>query len=446
MSTKLNISSISNLNQVTRELAQIVALLEKPHHSPTSDSTFSAASLHSRLLYLRETLIAADAEEKKILECCHRKIQALTSADEKDVPGAGLMSDSNLHASQLYKLSKIDHEQLERLIGEYLLRQGYLECFRLLEDESHGGQTGAGVFDLGIFLGFKDVEQQLVGHRDCAGALAWCADHSSRLRRLGSPLEFKLHKQQFLEMVRQKDRLGALEYASQHFSPQNLQSSALSMAPRGSGIAFTNASANSGLSGEQLVEVQQAMATLALGDPEDCRVPDYSQLFAVERWQELGAFFSAEARRCYGMTTEFTALEACIQAALTALKTPSCRRLERGEAMSGNAESQETYLCETTEQEDSYNQDCPVCSDPGRSLAVALPLSHCGNSYLTCACTGEAMDAANPPMLLPNGRVYSQRAVREHLTSSDGCGENRVTCPRTRDSFPLSKVRNIYVV
>jgi macrophage erythroblast attacher len=56
------------------------------------------------------------------------------------------------------------------------------------------------------------------------------------------------------------------------------------------------------------------------------------------------------------------------------------------------------------------------------------------------------MDGENPPMVLPNGRVYSQRAIRENLSSVDEGGAVWVTCPRTGESFAPSEVKNIFVV
>jgi macrophage erythroblast attacher len=84
-------------------------------------------------------------------------------------------------------------------------------------------------------------------------------------------------------------------------------------------------------------------------------------------------------------------------------------------------------------------------------LAAGLPFAHFNNSYLTCALTGQRMDHANPPVALPNGRVYSQKAVHELLTVQGG--EQReegqqpcVRCPRTGEIFPLSQVRSIFII
>ncbi len=54
------------------------------------------------------------------------------------------------------------------------------------------------------------------------------------------------------------------------------------------------------------------------------------------------------------------------------------------------------------------NINCPVC-DRGYlgQLAEEVPWSHHSNSTLICRVSGKVMDENDPPMALPNGRVYS---------------------------------------
>lgn len=82
------------------------------------------------------------------------------------------------------------------------------------------------------------------------------------------------------------------------------------------------------------------------------------------------------------------------------------------------------------------------CPQAGRLLAADLPLAHFGNSHLKCRCSGESMDEHNPPLALPNGHVYSTRALRDFMTRPDG----KVVCPRTGDTFSVTEVRSIYII
>lgn len=68
-----------------------------------------------------------------------------------------------------------------------------------------------------------------------------------------------------------------------------------------------------------------------------------------------------------------------------------------------------------------YQDDCtkedPLSQDSFRKLALPLPYSKQHHSKLVCYITKELMDTENPPMVLPNGYVYSTK-VRIILMSS----------------------------
>jgi macrophage erythroblast attacher len=81
-------------------------------------------------------------------------------------------------------------------------------------------------------------------------------------------------------------------------------------------------------------------------------------------------------------------LNLTLQAGLTALKTHSCYN------------------------EEDKNVNCPVCATASFGiLGESLPNAHHVNSSLVCRISGKMMDESNPPLVLPNGYVYSS-AVR----------------------------------
>jgi macrophage erythroblast attacher len=107
-----------------------------------------------------------------------------------------------------------------------------------------------------------------------------------------------------------------------------------------------------------------------------------------------------------------------LQAGLSALKTPQCYEHE------------------------NKNVNCPVCdSDTLGKLAEKLPLSHHVNSTLVCRISGKIMNEDNPPMLLPNRRVYSQNALNELAAKNDG----KIICPRTGDVCKLKDLRKVFI-
>ena len=66
-------------------------------------------------------------------------------------------------------------------------------------------------------------------------------------------------------------------------------------------------------------------------------------------------------------------------------------------------------------------------------LAEQLPWSKHVHSKLICAITRELMNEHNPPMVLPNGAVYSQKAVQMMAAKNHGI----FTCPKTGERHVL---------
>lgn len=90
------------------------------------------------------------------------------------------------------------------------------------------------------------------------------------------------------------------------------------------------------------------------------------------------------------------------------------------------------------------NIDCPICDDQGLGkLASEVPWSHHQNSTLVCSYSGKIMDDYNPPMALPNGRVYAQNTLLELASQSPD--KQSIQCPRTGDIFAAKEVRKIFI-
>lgn len=70
----------------------------------------------------------------------------------------------------------------------------------------------------------------------------------------------------------------------------------------------------------------------------------------------------------------------------------------------------------------SKSENCPVCDTNGLGiLAKEVPWSHHANSTLVCAITGKIMDENNPPMALPNARIYSSSVGSRQAMSCRNC-------------------------
>lgn len=95
---------------------------------------------------------------------------------------------------------------------------------------------------------------------------------------------------------------------------------------------------------------------------------------------------------------------------------------------------------------ESYRAGCnaedPLHLPAFQKLAEGLPFAKHVLSKLVCAVTRKIMTDSNPPMVLPNGYVYSQEGV-ELLAARNG---GNVVCPKTQQACSLEEVRRAFIV
>ncbi|TVU17429.1 hypothetical protein EJB05_33465 [Eragrostis curvula] len=257
--------------------------------------------------------------------------------------------------------------RLKRILVDYMLRMSYYDTAAMLAETS-GIQD---LVDIDVFLDAKRVIDSLQ-NKEIGPALAWCAENKSRLKKSKSKLEFLLRLQEFVELVKAKNFTQAIAYARKY------------LASWGS---------------THMKELQRVTATLVFRSSTNCA--PYKVLFEQNQWDHLVDQFKQEFYKLYGMTLE-PLLNIYLQAGLTALKTPLC--------VEGNCPKED-----------------PLSLDGFRKLAEPLPFSKQHHSKLVCYITKELMDTENPPRVLPNGYVYSEKALQEMSKKNDG----NITCPRT---------------
>jgi macrophage erythroblast attacher len=308
-------------------------------------------------------------------------------------------------------------------------------------------------------------------------AITWCSQNGSRLRRLQSPLEFHVRLQDFVELVRSRKPLEAVEYARSHLTR-------LAMQPE-----------KQALRDAAISKVQVAMATLAFESPEKCGIEAYKKVFSMDRWLVLEKMFREAFNDVYGMHGP-PSLCIALHAGLSTLNTRAChltrdanlkamlahrgardkRQRRESDERNGNdgsdSESDEVWFKQSSVYEANANSDgaesstqaasnspgskkrkyapaespvpvCPACSEVGSELCAGLPFAYHPHSRLVCRVTRSVMDEHNPPMVLPNGRVYSKRGIQLlSQRSSDGM----IKCIETHDVFPLSDAKPVYIL
>lgn len=272
-------------------------------------------------------------------------------------------------------------QRLDRLLVDHMLRSGNQASAARLAQET-GSEA---LSDLHIFAQAQRVIQSLKQH-DCSAALAWCEANRARLRKAKSSLEFKLRLQEFLELVAKEQRLAAVSYARTHLAP---------WAP------------------QHMPELQRVLAALVFG----CRtkLTTYKALFSEGRWTALLELFLRELYRLHALLPE-SALTVHLQAGLIALKNPP--------------------------SSSSSSREDPLQHPDFKALASPLPCAKHVHSKLICAVTREIMTDANPPMVLPNGYVYSQKAIDQIASKNNG----RIVCPHTGSEYGYDEARRAFIV
>ncbi|KAJ1974014.1 GID complex subunit containing RING finger motif [Dimargaris xerosporica] len=323
------------------------------------------------------------------LEDLKRKLQDTKTDEEEFIRRSKLRAQ---HLNALYEISSYESPEyqswsrtrLSRFLVDYMLRKGYHEsAVQLAKTEQIEAFA-----DLELFQQAAQIEKSLAA-QSCAECLQWCSDNKVALRKIKSSLEFDLRLQEFIELARRRQIQSAITYVRKHLVPW----------------IDTHAK-----------QVEQAMGLLAFNPKTSCE--PYKRLFDPERWQALIQHFR-EANYALHALPEPAPLHLTLQTGLSAFKTHQCNH-----------------------QIDT-NINCPVCQkETLGKLAQTLPFSHHVNSTLVCRVTGEIMNEDNPPMRLPNGRVYSLKALQELASEHKG----KVVCPLTSQVFSMADAKKMYIL
>jgi len=275
--------------------------------------------------------------------------------------------------------------RVERFLVDHLLRSGhYNTAQKIVEQNPELGE----LTNLDIFLVARNVEQSLAQQQTQA-ALAWIHDHKSKLRKIKSTLEFRLRQQEFVEMIKSDRRMDAVKHARKYLTS---------------------------MEDVPWEEVQHCMGLLAFST--DTTVSPYKELLDSNRWTVLIEDFRQDYFRLYQLAP-LSVLAVALQAGLSAMKTPQCYR-----------------------PVGQRNAECPVCQEPLNQLAERLPHAHCSQSRLICRLSGLPLNEDNLPMMLPNGYVYGEQALKNMAASNNGM----ITCPRTKEMFALKDADKVYVM
>lgn len=359
------------VDQVMNVSRQVEKALDAEQPPILSDVAKLMGNVAQKLQVLKRKADESINDELSVTQICKRKLHHLK----------GIMPrcSGDMFPGTVDQWKRI---RIDRLVIEHLLRMGYYQTAEELATRTEVRH----LTNVDIFQTSREVEEDLANHSTTKCVL-WCIDNKSKLRKINSTIEFSLRVQEFVELVRQNQRLEAVKHSRRYFP------------------AYEKT---------QLTEICHVMALLAY--PTDSEMEPCKKYMDPKRWEQLVLDFRHENYRLFQLSNT-SVFSAAIQAGLSALKTPQCY----------------SQTCR--------NLNCPVCQDDFHQIALKLPYSHCVQSRLICRVTGLPLNEHNQPMMLPNGQIYGRLALPK-ITKDDGT----VTCPVTKVKFTKPKIDKVFIM
>ncbi|OTB07188.1 hypothetical protein M426DRAFT_318215 [Hypoxylon sp. CI-4A] len=307
------------------------------------------------------------------------------------------------HVSALYGMHGVDdvryeawsRTRLDRLLVDYLLRQGYGESARALAREKGIEQ----LVDLDTFEQMSRIRKCLLS-RSVTEALAWCTagDTKKELRKMGSDLEFMLRFQQYIELVR-----------DQTVEPGEILAHARKFL-----FPFKTT---------HRTEVLHACGMLALPPGSAQDIDAYADLYSPERWEMLANLFVTTHNSLLSLPS-VPLLHVALSSGLSALKTPACHSSHPASAAGPPSHSTSLSLATSV---------CPICSIELNELARNVPYAFHSKSHV------------EPDLLmLPNSRAYGRARLEEYARKA-GLPENLVKDLRTGQVYSIDRLKKVYI-
>eukprot|EP00736_Rhodelphis_marinus_P007223 Rmarinus@m.20045 len=343
--------------------------------------SYSTKCVDKLLKELEKTRTSLSDESKTVEESILRlkksvkdeKVLDNQSADQKELHVAINKLGKAIDKNMVQDLSGsgdrvvLDSDLLHDIVADDLFRNG---CFNVGMQFLKDAQLSRPPESYEHFVAIYQV-LDAVKRRDLQPALKWAAEQSERLRDMGSGLEFKLHRLQFVQFLSEKRTLEALAYARKHFAP---------------------------FSATHMDDIQRLMGCFLYS--AKLNESRYADLLSDRHWTEVEHQLTRDCCALQGLSYE-SPLRIGVTAGTAAL--PSLLKL---------ATVQGKSLTEWQHQ---------------ATLPVEIPfgVEYRFHSVFTCPVSRENATKENPPMLLPCGHVLCKMSLQKLARGSSG----RFKCP-----------------
>jgi len=211
-------------------------------------------------------MLFSTVKSKKISETAMAQQKTLHSAISK----LGKSIDKTLDSIRSTNASFDDEDLLQEAVVEQLCRSGHFDIATLLAEESSQRVS----LQQAPYGELHKITQALQ-NGDIVHAMRWAAEHRTQLQKMGSSLEFLLHRLQCIRLLQGGDAIVALKYLRQHLAP---------------------------FATEHISEVQQL--TGALMYVRDLKASPYAELCGSKQHQRVLELFAREACAVMGLPKE----------------------------------------------------------------------------------------------------------------------------------------------
>ncbi|GAB7365756.1 hypothetical protein MBLNU230_g7091t1 [Neophaeotheca triangularis] len=313
--------------------------------------------------------------------------------------------------------------RLDRLLVDYMMRQGYTDSAKALAKEK-GIED---LVDIPVFAEFDRISNSLKEGR-MGECLAWCSENKQALRKIDSKLELELRLQECIEMARAGETLKLIAHARKYLTSDTT----LEYGMQAAGLLAHDADTPVGM---YRVRIPTLLRHIHMGFRENysgsagpdgnilsfhselCRMDrakykkmltnshQIQALYHAKRYDDLAQFFLINAQQLLSLP-EQPLLYTALSAGLSALKTPACHSSHN----------------KTNTSSTINGGICPICSTELNELAESVPYAHHTKSFIE-----------EDPVVLPNGRVMGRQRLKE-LNEKMGVKEGFVRDPTAVDT------------
>ncbi|KAM0334171.1 hypothetical protein ACHAQA_001191 [Verticillium albo-atrum] len=353
------------------------------------------------------------------------------------------------HLGEIYGMHSFDdvkyetwsRKRLDRLLVDYLLRQGYNDSAQALTAEK--GMED--LVDVQTFVQMSRIQESLRGG-SVTEALAWCQDNKKELRKKDSCLEFMLRFQQYVELLRNQKLLEAIAHAKKYIVPYK----------------FIYAD-----------QCRKAFGLLAYSSADAAANTTYAALYSPDRWTNLVEIFTNNHNELLALP-RLPLLHIALSSGLSALKTPACHSSRSTASFTATVPSFSTTvpfspdqdLTESPESPESpesqhHHQQpadtsasdgahihaqcrpaafsspaasCPICSTELNDLARNVPYAHHTKSHVD-------MDL----LLLPNGNAFGKDRLEDFARKSGLEPDHDVKDLKTGATYHVDELKKVYI-